>query len=146
MDQSFCSKASQFRGGNWKMEMITLCPGGLRANSGVPNGTTCKAHMHASLSQYRRGESQQWPRGKLPEKCPWQCRSALACLGTSRARTRPGLLPGLASNQCLTALTPKTLADSESTPRAWHFAKQSETKAANPCADCRKKDANATSP
>ncbi len=30
--------------------------------------------MHASLSQYRREESQQWPRGKPPQKCPWRCR------------------------------------------------------------------------
>ena len=35
---------------------------------------------------------------------------------------------------------------SESTPRAWHSAEQSETNAANPCADCRKKESNATSP
>ena len=39
--------------------------------------------------------------GETPEKCPWRCRSARACLGAFRARTRPGLLPGLVSNQSL---------------------------------------------
>ncbi len=34
---------------------------------GGPKWMTCKAHMHASLSQFRGGESQQWPQGK-PQK------------------------------------------------------------------------------
>ena len=82
-----------------------------------PNGTTCKAHVHASLSQFRGGESQQWPRGKPPEKCPWRCSSARACLGASRTRTRPGLLPGLASNQCLTNSGPEGPAPQMATQR-----------------------------
>ena len=42
--------------------MITLCPLWPPGQFEGPKWDTCKAHMHASLSQYRRGESEQWPR------------------------------------------------------------------------------------